>query len=280
MINMEQENKQSETPVIKKSKGPVICSALCIILALAGIGFGVYGMFFNKADAPAGDKPSAVIKVAPTKEEVAKLLDDKYGLGEFSLTACGGESTLEAGLYMKDGAFDSLLKVSFLLRKDYLNFDDLEFNDCNGMCDYENISYSELNEKAHKYFGNDYDLAKEGYGRPYIMGIEDVEYVAETDSFKVKYITGIGCAGTPEGYYTNVIDVKGTEKGFTALISAFKVDATKAESNGFYITGCGQSDYNYCPNIDMDTIKTEQKAYDLEFIEEDGGYKLINATKR
>ncbi len=279
---MEQDNNQPITPVIKKSKGPVVCSALCIILALAGIGFGVYGMFFNKPSAPAtksDDNTSTVTKETPSRETVAKLLKDKYDLDEYNTESCGGR-ILTAGVFDNDGDFDSLVKVSLILKKEYLRVDRTDFNECNGLCVYDTISYDELNEKAHKLFGNSYDLAKEGYGKPYVTGIDDVEYVAESDSFKVKYITGIGCAGTPEGYYTNVIDVKGTEKGFTALISAFKVDATKAESNGFYITGCGQSDYNYCPNIDMDTIKTEQKAYDLEFIEEDGGYKLINATKR
>lgn len=267
---MEQDNNQPITQVIKKSKGPVVCSALCIILALAGIGFGVYGMFFNKPSAPAAksdDNTSTVTEEIPSRETVAKLLKDKYDLDEYNAETCGGR-ILTAGVFDNDGDFDSLVKVSLILKKEYLRVDRTDFNECNGLCVYDTISYDELNEKAHKLFGNSYDLAKEGYGKPYVTGIDDVEYVAESDSFKVKYITGIGCANYPVGDYVNVVDVKATDNGFTASVSVLMLDILKwNETHDYYID-------------DLSEAKTEQKAYSLDFIEEDGEYKLVNVTKK
>lgn len=276
---MEKEESQPiTTPTPTKSKGPAICSALCIILALAGIGFGVYGMFFNKTSAPAksDDNTSTVTTEVPTREKVALVLRDRFGLEEFNDSSCGGK-VLSAGLFANDAEFDSLLKVSVILRRDYHDLSNIDYDDCNGLCAYKTISYAELNEKAHQLFGNSYDLAKEGYGTPYgVMGIQNVEYVSETDSFKVKYISGIGCAGEPAGYYANVVDVKASDTGFTATVSVLGFDASEAEGNGSRDYGDGILH----PNININTVKTAHKLYSFDFIDEDGGYKLVNVTKK
>lgn len=292
MINMEQENKQSETPVIKKSKGPVICSALCIILALSGIGFGVYGMFFQeKASTPVEEKGgSAVQKEAPSREKVAELLKNKYAIKDINREGwCGG--TLVSVLKGEDSEeFNESTKLALILNENYstaiIAVTEEEYDACEGSCSLRTISYADLNQKYHYYFGSDKDLEKKTYsdlgeyGLPVISG-NAVVYNQETDKFEVKFMDGLGCAHVPDWYYNKISSVTATENGFIATSVVTHIDATKAIAEGF--TGdseCGGPRSYKCPIIEEGSVSADSSVYDLSFVEEDGEYKLVNVTKK
>jgi len=281
------ENESVQAPIKqtteRKSKAPAICSALCVVLALAGIGFGVYGMFFNKtatpnntdANKPADADVKVVKKEAPSKKAVAEVLSEKYGVEEFNNSGCGGSAALKL---FNDGELDDTFRMAFIIQKDFYNIEELEYDDCEGMCEYRNINYDDINEKYHLYFGNSSDLKKEDYNALRIMGVESAEYNKNTNSFKVKYLGGLGCAFVPVGSYVNVASVEANDEGFTALVSSFRLDASDAVSYGARLSDCSEDVYN-CPILDLDSIKTEESFYNMDFIEEDGEYKLTGVTK-
>lgn len=290
---MENESIQPQikpTMETKKSKAPAICSALCIILALAGVGFGVYGMFFNNnnkttssdagtstptSDTNGSDKKE-ITKEAPSTKEIAKVLENKYGVEEFNNSGCGGSAALKL---LNGEDLDNKFRMAFIIQKDFYNVQELKYDDCDGMCDYEDISYDDINEKYHLYFGNSNDIEKEDYTGLKIMGIEEAKYIEATDSFRVKYLGGLGCAFVPAGFYVNVASVEADGEEYTALVSAIHLDATDVVSYGARISDCSDDVYN-CPILDLDSLVLEESFYDLIFIKEDGEYKIAGIAKR
>ena len=98
----------------KKSKGLLCATILFAILALAGIGFGVYGMFFNKSPECITNCGTNDITItddtdtAPSVSEVQKILEDKYGFVEI-------QNVFADGIFRKLDNFDQESKISFVL---------------------------------------------------------------------------------------------------------------------------------------------------------------------
>ncbi|MBR3175898.1 hypothetical protein IKF26_00650 [Candidatus Saccharibacteria bacterium] len=265
--------------------GLKIATAIACIVAACGIGFGVYGMFFNKIDNKVAnntdtntaiDTNSDTKKEIPSKSSIAEVLDDKYGVKEFNNSGCGGNTV--TSLFGHE-EFGDRFKLGFIIKKYFFNTQEMQYNDCDGLCEYKTISYDEINEKNHLYFGNSNDLKKEDYDDLNVLGIGEAKYIEEADSFRVKYLGGLGCGYSPAGFYVDIASVEAGEDGFIALASVFHLDATEATSFGERLSNCDSSAYN-CPDLDMESLKTENSIYEFKFIEEDGEYKLTGVTKK
>jgi len=276
-------NKQSSSNRLK------IATAIACLVAVCGIGFGVYGMFFNDTDKKVTNNTDANIaidvnsdtkkettKEVPSKMDITEVLNDKYGVKEFNDSSCGG-STMTSLFDHEE--FGDKFKLGFIIEKNFFNIQEMQYNDCDGLCEYKTISYDEINKKNHLYFGNSNDLEKKDYDDLHIMGLGEAKYIEETDSFRIKYLGGLGCAYIPVGFYVNIANVEADEDAFTALASVFYLDATEATSFGEHLSNCDSSAYN-CPIVDMESLKTENSIYEFKFIEEDGEYKLTGVTKK
>lgn len=273
----------------KDEKGWKIATVIASVVAVCGIGFGVYGMFFNDTDKKVTNNTDANIaidvnsdtkkettKEIPSKKDITEVLNDKYDVKEFNNSSCGG-STMTSLFDHEE--FGDKFKLGFIIKKYFFNIQEMQYNNCDGLCEYKTISYDEINEKNHLYFGNSNDLEKKDYDDLHIMGLEEAKYIEETDSFRIKYLGGLGCAYNPIGFYVNIANVEVDEDTFTALASVFYLDATEATSFGERSSNCDSSAYN-CPIVDMESLKTENSIYEFKFIEEDGEYKLTGVTKR
>lgn len=291
---MEQETNQpnitqtvTQTSIEKKSKAPAVISVLCVIFALAGIGFGVYGMFFHKPATPSTTNTNSGNDIAkketPSAETLSSLLKTKYNLFDENGFTYHGWSLISDYVYDKDAeGFDELAKLVLIIHDNYRDYSEDAYDKCDdgdGGC-YKTISYSELNEKYHTYFGNTNDLEKKDYTNNFIMlGVTNIKYDSTTDSFEVEFPWGLGGRAASAGYYTKVANVKAADDGFVATAIVTYVDADNVDIIGGH-TDDGCDPEWKCVEVDMDTLKVDSALYDYSFIEEDGAYKLTSITKQ
>jgi len=155
---MDPNNSSIQNPVYvnqptAKSKTPALACTLCGVLAVAGICFGVYGMFFQPKPTcePAGQSTNEIVADL-SADEVKNLLNNTYKLGT---RGC----TYSDGLHMFLDNFNEDAKMVQLV---YLSEDilgDPTDNDQEGTRTY-NVSYETLNNRYHKLFGNSNDIEK------------------------------------------------------------------------------------------------------------------------
>lgn len=282
---MEQETIQpnntqttAQTLTQKKSKASAIVLTFCVILALAGIGFGIYGMFFNKPDTSAGNNGgSSTISQenVPSVENITTLLSEKYKLFDTNGRQRVNGTILGDYVYGDDAeGFSETAKLFLVIKKEFPDSDADSHDSCRS---FKTINYDELNNKYHEYFGNSTDIKKEGehtYKHPWI-GVDSVKYVDAENSFEVTYPGCLGGVSAADMYYTKIADVKRTNDGIVATGIVVRVNAGDAELISCGVDGCFTD-----PNINMDTLKVNASLYNYNFIEEDGIYKLTNITKQ
>lgn len=273
-----EQNTLDESPQIvakttqQNNKTPAITCILCGILAIAGIGFGIYGMFFQPkptCEIPGTTNTSEMVADLSVNE-VKNLLNNTYKLGT-------REITYSNGLHKYLDNFDENAKMIQLL---WLSEDVLGepvYNDQSSTINYS-VSYDSLNNRYHKLFGNSNDLEKRDYELEAI-GILNVKYDAANDSFAVVYADGLG--GRSSVYvFTKVINTSSIEGGVKATVAAVTIDSEPKEKwelfNGNHYNESIDGKFNVVElsSEDLDKIYESMKVYDFVFVKDDDGYKL------
>lgn len=274
------ENKQ------KSGNGLKIATVIACIVAVCGIGFGIYGMFFhetktsdddslkNVSVTQEGDGNTIVQKELPSIETITGLLKDKYKLFDQDSYTSSTGTILSEYVYNEDSkGLDDAGRLFLLVKQEYPN------PGCDDVQCYKTVAYNDLNNKYHEYFGNSEDIEK-GINytakHPWI-GVVNIEYVEEDDSFKFTYPNALGGRAVPSGYYTNIVDIERVNEGSVATIAIVtKVDAENAK---LYGTGSCLEVFE-CPYIDMNTLVVKSSLYEYVFVEEDGLYKLADIVEQ
>lgn len=275
---MEQGNIQPNfqpNVIQKSSKAPAIISALCVVLALAGIGFGVYGMFFKNPEKPADDESSSVQENVPSVGAITTLLSERYKLFD-AKGVTGSAGTVLADFVYGDNAegLSETAKLFLVIKQEYPYSDCGNYEECS--CS-KKISYEELNGKYHEYFGDSVDLEKGvTHTHKHIwIGVDNVKYIDTENSFEVKYPSCLGGLDPTNWYYTNIIDVKRTSEGIAATAIVVNVNAEDVK-----LFSVDPYDPFNDPIIDMSSLAVKSALYNFNFIEENNIYKLVSITKQ
>lgn len=280
---------QMTSAVDKKQKsgnGLKIATVIACVVAVCGIGFGIYGMFFhetktsdddslkNVSVTQEGDGNTIVQKELPSIETITGLLKDKYKLFDQDSYTPSVGTILSDYIYNDDSeGLDDTGKLFLLVKQEYPN------PGCEDVRCHKTITYNDLNNKYHEYYGNSEDI-KKGINYTYkniMIGVENIEYIEGDDSFEITYPNAIGGRNPSSGYYTNIIDTERVNEGSiaaTAIVT--KVDAENAK---LYGTG-SCLEVSECPYIDMNTLVVKSSLYEYVFVEEDGLYKLTDIVEQ
>lgn len=260
----------------KKSGGLIATATIMTILALAGIAFGVYGMFFFPKPTCESETPNTNTSetttenettTAPSVAEVQQLLETKYGYAEVIGTWRDG---ITSTLWDHMDDFNETIKIAYTIEasdesiteKDYSNPIVLGY-----------IDYEVLNNKYKSLFGNANDLPKEAMEIK-AHAIEKITYLPDTNSFEIQYANGLG--GVPRFYnLSKVIEVNGSAEKFTAILSTTTVDSFVESSVMNTDPDTGKYIITMSPEYLAETARSI-KANKLNFIQEDGAYKLIS----
>ena len=249
-----------------KSKTPALFCTLCGILAAAGIGFGVYGMFFQpkpttdcgqNCNSTSNDDEttnnSGSIVTPLSVEETQALLKTKYGLDTIENLPIFDAMVVHLDNY----DINAKLIRLFFTTKDNLGEEKCQ----NEVCSLT-ISYDSLNSYYHSYYGNSENLEKKEYllESTSKAGLKSISYSDSEDTFTFNYNTGLG-GTTPERQFNKVISTKGGEKGFNATVLAVTISLD-------------EDSYDQ-----QSKIFGSLKAYNFYFVKDDDGFKLTTITK-
>lgn len=270
----------------KSGNGLKIATAIACVAAVCGIGFGIYGMFFHETktsdndsfeNAPVtqdDDNTTMAQKKLPPIETITGLLKDKYKLFDQDSYTSSTGTILSEYVYNEDSkGLDDAGRLFLLVKQEYPN------PGCDDVQCYKTVAYNDLNNKYHEYFGNSEDIEK-GINytakHPWI-GVVNIEYVEDDDSFKFTYPNALGGRAAPSGYYTNIVDIERVnESSIVATAIVTKVDAENAKLYG--TAGC--LEVFECPYINMNTLVVKSFLYEYDFVEEDGLYKLTDIVEQ
>ena len=262
-----------------KSKTPALVCTLFGLLAAAGIGFGVYGMFFQPKPTcePAGQTNTNETVADLSADEVKNLLNNTYKLGTRGYT-------YSDGLHMFLDNFNEDAKIVQLV---YLSEDilgDPTDNDQEGTRTY-NVSYETLNNRYHKLFGNSNDIEKKNYDlKNKTIGLVGLNYDSSQDKFAVVHKFGIG-GKSMVAVFTKVINTSSMDNGVKATVAAVTIDTEPRETwepfNGNHWMGTDNEKYNIVDisDEDLNKIYDSMKVYEFIFVKDDDGYKLTTITK-
>jgi hypothetical protein len=262
-----------------KSKTPALVCTLCGVLAAAGIGFGVYGMFFQPKPTcePAGQTSTSNTVADLSADEVKNLLNNTYKLGIRG-------SSYSNGLHKYFDNFDEDAKIIQLARLSEDILGESTYNSQEATNTFT-ISYESFNNRYHKLFGNSNDIEKKNYDlKNRTIGLISVNYNTSDDSFAVVYADGLGGKSTID-VFTKVISTSSTDDGVKATVATVTIDTEPKEKwelfNGNHWSGSGDEKYNIVDlsEEDLNKIYDSMKIYEFNFVKEDDGYKLSSITK-
>lgn len=268
------ETNNTEATPTKKSKGLLIATVIFAILAIAGIGAGAY--FFMDSNNKSTENANLRTKINLLQAETGTELVEKQendttvtivipSSKESSTTTTEAEGPvteaeellrdkygfrtsvkpLYDGWYHYIDNFDQASKILFTIYK-------AEFG--SGQQGIGTISYDNFNSSYVYFFSNTEPLEKKTYELNSKAAIDKIVYQPETDSFSVEWPDGLG-GDTPRRWHYQVINTANTTNGFKATVASV---ITEPE----------------------DTIVSgSMAAYEFNFIEEDGEYKLISIEK-
>ena len=282
----------------KNNKPLIATSIICVVLAVAGIAFGIYGMFLkpqpadqssqassstepNDQNASAdGDTSSSgntsdATSISPVSpQEAEKLLADKYNFKESQIVMYDGWHN-----YLED--FNQPNKILFTIYqiRDSLGAPQLVESDRPLV--KSTIGFEDFKKIYEDYFGKDEPLERKDYD---LNGVyEKLVYNEDGDSFDIYSKTGLG------GYSTitlksKVIKAEGIENGFKALVLTVTLNEIASQNAkdffGKSLDGQGNEYYNVPISEDeLAKIRESLSAYEFTFKNQDDGYKLTSITK-
>ena len=274
-----------------KNKTPIILCSIFGILAAAGIGFGVYGMFFQPkpscepastdyaTDCPVPDNDntpdsSSTSVVTPLSiGETQTLLKEKYELDNTE-----NRPAFDSMAVFLDN-FDQSAKI---IRLFHVIKDNLGEEKCqsNAPICYRTVSYNVLNDFYHQYYGNIDNLEKRDYPFEGISSsLVNMSYSSSDDSFTINYKTGLG-GWTDYRQLNKVVSTIGNKDGFSAIVLAVTIDIAPKNDKA-YTAGTGQEQQYYINLKDEDKAKiyNSLKAYKFNFVKENDGFKLTSIEK-
>ncbi|MBR2658500.1 hypothetical protein IKD57_01205 [Candidatus Saccharibacteria bacterium] len=277
-----------------KSKTPAILCTIFGILAFAGIGFGVYGMFFqpkpscetpadtdyaanctnpDNNSAPSNSGTSVITPLSV--EETQTLLKEKYGLDKIENRPAFDEMVI----FLDN--FDQNAKIIRLYHTLRENLGEEKCSGNYGLDCSRTVSYEVLNNYYHQYYGSIDDLEKKDYALDGISrgGLIKLSYSSSDDAFTFNYKTGLG-GWTDYRQLNKVISTTGNKEGFSAIVLAVTID-TAPKNDETFTVGTGQEQQYYINLKDEDKTKIYDslKAYKFNFIKEDDGFKLTSIEK-
>lgn len=271
-----------------KSNKPLLATAIVAsILALAGISFGVYGMFQDKDHNCPNTSNDAVCptinsdpqqnpttQTTPSTTEVTKLLEDKYRLEPVA-------NTFGDGLVGYFDNFDEAAKIVQTIHAADNILGEAQHPSEAPMY-IRTVSYDDFNNVYKQYFAGE-DLKKQDYDLK-AMAVTKVVYLPEEDKYEIYYRDGLG------GYsfvdkIVKVMDTAGTENGFIATIATVTIDTEVKQDVSMNVSKVGYGDgseyyYILIPNEDMSEIYDSVSLYDFSFVNENGEYKLASIQKK
>ena len=256
-------------PARKKSVAPLI--VILSIIALAGVGFGVYGLFFRGVSEPEPECTTECVK----EESTIKLSEVRSLVDKFIVM-----DPVVAGLDTFKDAFADEYK--YYIAMHLLGYETVELNDgSNGYCSEYDITYDELNNVYHENFGSDSDVIKTAdfCGTPYYS--EELK----------KYVGGCGCGGASDTTYDyEILDYDMLDGSLVVTVAYLEMreannydgkyylklaNGEEEEVNSFNI----ERNYNGPGNsLRYEYINTVPK-FALTFEKEDGHYIFTNIEK-
>ncbi len=278
----------TEPATQSKSNKPLLAITIVTsVLALVGIGFGVYGMLQDNnrncpntsndtvcptTDSSSQQKPTT--QTAPSTAEITKLLEDKYGLKPVTNTF--GDTLVG---YLDD--FDESAKIVQTIYAANSILSEAQYPSEAPMY-IRTVSYDVFNNAYKQYFAGE-DLKKQDYDLKAI-GVTKIVYLPEEDKYEIYYRDGLG------GYsfvdkIVKVMDTAGTENGFVATVATATIDTQVKQDASMSVSKVGYGDgseyyYILIPNEDMSEIYDSVSLYDFSFVNENGEYKLASIQKK
>lgn len=268
----------------KNNKALLWCLGILVVLSIAAaITFAI--LYFTSPTTPTPvsaettttesttESTTEEISSSPTTAEVAKFLEEKFNYKNEESTLCYND---RIACFMENLDDSSKIQIAIYQASDDLfsnerNPDDQPFI-------LRNIKYDDLNNLYKSYFGNDQNIEKKDYSfTGFLLGMK---YLPEDNSFDIQFADGLG-GTSPARIFSKVVDVYKNTEGFSATIvsvgASYGVE-TEEEPIVRY------QDYSQkyalsIPGEVIDDIKESLSAYKFNFIEEDGGYKLISIEK-
>ncbi|MBR3230877.1 hypothetical protein IKF73_02535 [Candidatus Saccharibacteria bacterium] len=282
-------NSVPATPA--KSKGLVLAVVFFALLAVAGIGFGVYGMFFktipNCLDNCSQDTPPATNagqntdSNAPSISDVKQILENKYGFKEMQYTFKSG--IMSEAIWDHMDNFDDTAKLVYTIKTLENSLPELDPTTFPEII--KTIDYDTLNESYKRYFGNEHDILKNDQEIDVLYdAIVKIHYLPESDNFEIYFADGLG-GGTFTVRLNKINEVVGTDENFSAIILSTTIDNYVAQSVNEPIERWGIGSENetyvmYMPESQIQEIQENLSAYKLNFIKESDEYKLISIERQ
>lgn len=265
----------SQQPIINqtnaKPKGLGLTVGLCTVLTLAGVGFGVYGMFFNSKTNTSNNNSAKEDVVTPAPEvklpSSAKVMEflSQFGFGSIASSNCtispfgGAFSTKEFGMSEKIGV---------IISNHYKDFEVVY--DAEHLANKRYIAYSVVNDAMHEYFGGDVDIEKKDYNislanAMFLISGSKFAYDEAKDSFYYSEADGVGCAYYPSGFFNKIASIEANDDGsFVAHILSTHVA----------VADFMQDSYEYGINNVQNHIAT--RLVDVTFTQNEDEFKLVD----
>ena len=265
----------------KKPTGLIATTIFFALLAVAGIAFGAYGMFFNQSQNCATNcapdtTTDTPVATAPSISEVKSVLEDKFGFKEND-TAHEPSYITASTIWDHMDSLDDTAKLAFTIKKseDLLGEPDLT----NLPLIVYRVGYDVLNEQYKYYFGNGEDISKDnleievGYA-----AIKKITYNPENDSFEIDVADGLGDAGLVRRL-SKIISTTGEEGNFSVSIASVVIKGYAGSNYKPIISADADGNEEYLINQsqeDLSEIRESLSVHNLNFIKEDGEYKLVS----
>lgn len=264
----------------KKFKSLITLSVITTILAIAGIAFGIYGIFFQTKETCqtncAQNQNNYSVDILSTDESPltiteATALVEKYGFEEQIMVFGDSLATFIDN-------YDQNAKLVYAIHESKDNLSEANFSSVEPVYT-RTISYEDLNNKYNYYYGG--TLEKSNYELKSFELIK-MEYTPDNDLFTIYYRDGLG------GYSTTwllnrIISVSGTDESPSVITTSVTIDADVRQSKEYSIgtSSDGKNEYYdiYMDKEDLKIIQESLKAYKFNFTKKDGEYKLVSIEK-
>ncbi len=269
----------------KTNKPLLVILVLLIITSLITTGVFAYLYFSNNAkttiDSTTTSETSATNESTENSEsttislnQVESLLRDKYKLSKLETVFIDGWPKYIENL-------DQANKILFTI---YQVQDENKFGPGQYVDDVpaiiKNIAFDDFNDAYVYYFSGTEPLEKKDYELDSI--ISKIIYNSEDDSFDVYFPDGIGGYSTIK-MLSKVDSVVATKDGFKATVLTVTLDANVRQNVEEFLGKSGDGT-NWFYEILMtdetlEEIRDSLSAYEFNFVDESGEYKLVSINK-
>ena len=270
----------------KTSKPLLIILTILLIISLAAGGVFAYLYFSNNTQTPTASNPAPeIIESTESEDEstgstlsiaqVETLLKDKYKFDTSTMVIFDGWHKYIENL-------DQPNKILFTIYRVW-NENKFRSEQSTDSCDpiIYNIGFDAFNDLYVYYFGDTEPLERKDY--QFDSLVTKAVYNSENDGFDVYFPNCLGGYSTVR-MLSKIDNVIGTENGFTATILTTTLDfVVRQDANEGEPSKSGGDDewYYDIPMSDetLEEIRNSLSAYEFNFVDDNGEYKLISIEK-